>query len=224
MKLKLKLTSLLVLSSFIVCTSVIPAYSSKVGEKCSKSGLTIGVGTKKLTCSKKGKSLVWVKTPQIPVGSFSRPVPMGAAMKIGGIEYTVTRLNLDSNQVICASNPFNAGCKLDDELKSAVDPNSPVTWVTVSIRAKNLTSVIAKPGGFDKTFYLTYTNGQLLQEEDFVLFTNNFSELELITSGTGSGDVAFALPKSGPGLGSLLVLRDSSNLLKPKDYYFQISK
>jgi hypothetical protein len=79
-----------------------------------------------------------------------------------------------------------------------------------------------KPGGFERNFYLVLANGQLLESELFVSFPENLYQLQVIPGGSGMGEVAFALPKSGAQTSKLMVLRDSSNFFKPVDYYFEI--
>lgn len=216
--------NLVVAVAFILSTLFMPsANAAKAGAKCSKAGITTGTGAKKLTCVKKGKGFVWAKSPATSLGSASNPVPFGSTLKIGGIEYSLTRVNSSADQMICNANNFNKGCDLDANFNSIVDPNSPTTWVTVQITARNLGNQIVKPGGIDKNFFLVLSNGQLLERELFVVFPQSFYEVQMIPGGNGQGEVAFALPKSGASLSKLLVLRDSTNLFKTADYYFQVN-
>ncbi len=94
---------------------------------------------------------------------------------------------------------------------------------TVEISASNATNEIVKPGGIDRSFFLVLSNGQLLERELFVTFPQNFYDVQMIPGGTGVGQVAFALPKSGASTSKLLVIRDRSNFLKTADYYFQVN-
>lgn len=198
------------------------SFAAKSGQKCSKAGITTGTGAKKLTCVKKGKSLTWTKTPESALGSARMPVPMGTKFKIAGIEYSITTVNASADAQICAANSFNKGCKLDDNFKSMVDPNSQTTWLTVEMSATNTTNSIVKPGGIDKNFYLVLANGQLLDREIFATFPQNFYSVEVIPGGTGVGQVPFALPKTGSTTSSLFVVRDRSNFAKTADYYFEV--
>ena len=200
-----------------------PAQAAKSGQKCSKAGVTSGTGANKLTCVKKGKKLTWTKTPESTLGSARNPVPMGTKLKISGVEYMVSNINASADALICAANSFNKGCELDDDFKSIVDPNSDTTWLTVEISASNSTNEIVKPGGIGRNFFLVLSNGQLLERELFVTFPQNFYDVQMIPGGTGVGQVAFALPKSGASTSKLLVIRDRSNFLKTADYYFQVN-
>ena len=199
-----------------------PANAAKAGQKCSKAGITTGKGASKLTCVKKGKSFAWKKTPESALGSAKMPVPMGTKFKISGIEYSITAVNPSADALMCGANSFNEGCKLDDNFKSIVDPNSDTTWLTIEITASNTTNEIIKPGGIEKNFFLVLSNGQLLERTLFATFPQNFYDVQAIPGGTGIGQVPFALPKTGASTSNLLVLRDRTNFLKSADYYFEV--
>jgi hypothetical protein len=209
-------------SALLMVSPSSPAEAAKAGQKCSKAGITTGQGANKLTCVKKGKSLLWKKTPESALGSARMPIPMGTKFKIAGIEYSITAVNASADSLLCAANSFNKGCKLDDNFKSIVDPNSQTTWLTVEMTATNTTNSIIKPGGIDKSFYLVLSNGQLLERELFATFPQNFYDVQAIPGGTGVGQIPFALPKSGSSTSTLLVFRDKSNFLKNADYYFEV--
>ena len=200
----------------------IPANAAKAGQKCSKAGITTGKGASKLTCVKNGKSLSWKKTPESPLGSARMPVPMGTKFKVSGIEYSISAVNPSASTLICSANAFNEGCKLDDNFKSIVDPNSDTTWLTIELTASNTTNEIVKPGGIEKNFFLVLSSGQLLERELFATFSQSFYEVQVIPGGTGIGQVPFALPKTGDSVSKLLVLRDRTNFLKSVDYYFEV--
>jgi hypothetical protein len=199
-----------------------PAQAAKAGQKCSKAGVVMGSGASKLTCVKQGKKLAWKKTPENSLGSARNPVPMGTKLKISGIEYSISAVNPSADALLCGANSFNKGCKLDDNFKSIVDPNSTTTWLTVEFSASNTTNSIVKPGGIERNFFLVLANGQLLERELFATFPQNFYDVQMIPGGAGVGQVAFALPKTGSSTSQLLVLRDRSNILKTADYYFEV--
>ena len=212
----------LVISCTLTFTLHSPAEAAKSGQKCSKSGITTGKGASKLTCVKKGKSFVWKKTPESALGSVKMPIPMGTKFKISGIEYSISAVNPSADALMCAANSFNEGCKLDDNFKSIVDPNSDTTWLTIEITASNTSNEIIKPGGIEKNFFLVLSNGQLLERTLFATFPQNFYDVQAIPGGTGIGQVPFALPKTGSSTSNLLVLRDRTNFLKSADYYFEV--
>ena len=214
-------SALLIILSLSVASAP-SGQAAKAGKKCSKAGVTMGTGSQKLTCVKKGKSLVWNKTPESTLGSVSSPIPFGTPLKIGSIEYSIIGVNKSADEMICKGNSFNKGCTFDDNLNAIVDPKSPTSWVTVKFSVKNLGSQIVKPGAVDKNFFVVLSNGQLLEQEIFVMFPQSLFEVQVIPGGAAVGEVPFALPKSGATLSNLLVLRDTSDFFKQRDYYFQV--
>lgn len=213
---------LILMSCVIVSFLSTPVHAAKVGQKCSKAGVITGKGASKLTCIKKGKSLVWAKTPESVLGTAKMPIPMGTKFKISGIEFSISALNLNADTLICSGSSWNRGCTRDDNFKNIVDPESDTTWLTVEITASNRTDEIVRPSGFNREFFLVLSNGQLLNASSYESFSNNLDEVQLIPDGTGVGLVAFALPKTGARVSNLLVMRDITNLLKSADYYFEV--
>lgn len=211
-------------SALLISGFGLPGASSavKAGSKCSKAGVTTGSGSKKLTCTKGKKGLSWAKTPESTVGTARNPVPLGSKAKIGSLEYTISRINSSADAEICAGNAYNTGCTFDSNFNSIVDPNSKISWTAVEFQISNLGNEIAKPGGFEKQFYLVLSNGQLLEAELFVTWPSNLYEVQVIPGGSGKGSVAFAIPKSGNAPSNLLVLRDRSSFTSTKDVYFSI--
>lgn len=219
-----KKATVLGIASLLILGMGVPSASSavKAGSKCSKAGVTTGSGSSKLTCTKGKKGLTWVKTPESTVGSARNPVPLGSKVKIGSLEYTISRINANADAEICAGNAYNTGCTFDSNFNSIVDPNSKISWTTVEFQINNLGNEIAKPGGFDRQFYLVLANGQLLESELFVTWPSNLYEVQVIPGGSGKGSVAFAVPKSGNAPSNLLVVRDRSSFTATKDLYFSI--
>ena len=176
-----------------------PSYAAaKAGSSCTKLNQTSGSGAAKLTCKVVKKKLVWVKTPASnPVGTASNPVPMGTALTVGDFSYRLDGIEFGLDAEICESNPFNDGCDYDDDLNSIVDPDSTFNWAAVTVTAVNKSKVIAKPASlFVKTFSLVLPNGQLLGSEIFALGENDFSQLQVIPGGSGSGRIFFQIPKA----------------------------
>jgi hypothetical protein len=224
MKIKSIITSLTLVLSLLIsgAYSASASATAKAGQKCSKVGVVTGEGDKTLTCKKVKKKLKWVKTPTNTIGTARNPVPFGSKLKIGGLEYTIKAINNNADAEICKGNAFNEGCTFDSDFNTVVDPKSTVSWLTVEVSVTNTANEILKPSGFDINYYLVLTNGQLLESELFVSFPASISEVQVIPGGTGSGQVAFPLPKSGNAPSNLLVIRDRSNILSAKDYYFAI--
>jgi hypothetical protein len=202
-----------------------PSYAAtKAGSSCTKLNQTSGTGSAKLTCKTVNKKLVWVKTPVAePLGSMSNPVPMGGSLVVSDFSYRLDKIEFGLDAEICKSNSFNAGCTFDANYDSVVDPESKFNWAAVTVTAANKSKVIAKPAAlFMKTFSLVLPSGQLLGSEIFAFGDNDFSQLQVIPGGTGSGRIFFQIPKTITNLKSLLVIRDSSSFLKTKDYYFKL--
>jgi hypothetical protein len=61
-----------------------------------------------------------------------------------------------------------------------------------------------------------------LGSEIFALGENDFSQLQVIPGGSGSGRIFFQVPKAITTLKSLLVIRDSSSFTSTKDVYFKL--
>lgn len=202
-----------------------PSYAAaKAGAKCTKVNQTSGSGAAKLTCKKVNKKLVWVKTPAAnPMGTASNPVPMGTDLTVGDFSYRLDGIEFGLDAEICASNSFNDGCKYDDDFNAIVDPAATFNWAAVTVTAVNKSKVIAKPAAtFVKTFSLVLPSGQLLGSEIFALGENDFSQLQVIPGGSGSGRIFFQIPKAITTLKSLLVIRDSSSFTSTKDVYFKL--
>jgi len=197
---------------------------AKAGGVCSKLNQTSGTGAAKLTCKSVNKKLVWVKTPVTnPVGTMSNPVPMGSSLTVSDFSYRLDKIEFGMDAEICKSNSFNDGCTYDSNYDPIVDPNSTFNWAAVTVTAVNKSKVIAKPAAlFMRTFSLVLPNGQLLGSEIFALGDNDFSQLQIIPGGTGSGRIFFQIPKTITNLKSILVIRDSSSFLNTKDYYFKL--
>ena len=183
-----------------------PSYAAaKAGAKCTKVNQTSGSGAAKLTCKKVNKKLVWVKTPAAnPMGTASNPVPMGTDLTVGDFSYRLDGIEFGLDAEICASNSFNDGCTYDDDYKAIVDPAATFNWAAVT------------------TFSLVLPSGQLLGSEIFALGENDFSQLQVIPGGSGSGRIFFQIPKAITTLKSLLVIRDSSSFTSTKDVYFKL--
>lgn len=202
-----------------------PSYAAaKAGAKCTKVNQTSGSGAAKLTCKKVNKKLVWVKTPAAnPMGTASNPVPMGTDLTVGDFSYRLDGIEFGLDAEICASNSFNDGCTYDDDYKAIVDPAATFNWAAVTVTAVNKSKVIAKPAAtFVKTFSLVLPSGQLLGSEIFAFGENDFSQLQVIPGGSGSGRIFFQIPKAITTLKSLLVIRDSSSFTSTKDVYFKL--
>lgn len=202
-----------------------PSYAAaKAGAKCTKVNQTSGTGAAKLTCKSVNKKLVWVKTPAvIAMGTASNPVPMGTALTVTDFSYRLDGIEFGLDDEICASNSFNDGCTYDDDYKAIVDPASTFNWAAVTVTAVNKSKVIAKPAAlFFRTFSLVLPSGQLLGSEIFAFGDNDFSQLQVIPGGSGSGRIFFQIPKTITTLKSLLVIRDSSSFTSTKDVYFKL--
>ena len=210
------------LLSFVVPQSASAAVTA--GASCTKLNSTSGSGSSKLTCQKVKGKLVWVKTPAgSALGSISNPAPMGTALTVGNFAYQVKGIEFGLDDEICNANPFNDGCKLDDNFNSIVDPNSQFNWAAVTINATNKSNKVGKPASlFLTTFSLVLPSGQLLKSEIFAIGDNDFSKVEIIPGGSGSGRVFFQIPKSITSLKGIMVIRDNSSLFSTKDYYFRL--
>jgi hypothetical protein len=196
----------------------------KAGSSCTKVNQTSGSGATKMTCKTVKQKLVWVKTPSSnPLGTISNPVPMASSLAVGDFTYRIDSIEFGLDEEICASNSFNGGCTFDDNFDAIVDPNSKFNWAAVKVTAANKSAVIAKPAAlFMKTFSLVLPSGQLLGSEIFAVGDEDFSQLQIIPGGSGSGRIFFQIPKTIKTLKSLLVIRDSSSFLKTKDFYFTL--
>lgn len=219
--------AILSLILFFATTVVVvqPAEAAvKAGSTCTKLNQTSGSGPLKLTCKKVSKKLVWVKTPVTSaVGTVSNPVPMGSALVVGDFSYRIDGIEFGLDEEICASSSFNDGCTYDDEFKSIVDPDSTFNWAAVTLTAVNKSKVIARPGRlFVRSFSLVLPNGQLLGSEIFAFGDNDFSQIQVIPGGQGSGRIFFQVPKSITSLKSIMVIRDDSSFTSTKDYYFKL--
>lgn len=204
-----------------------PAASSaaaKAGATCTKLNQTTGSGASKLTCKKVNGKLVWTATTTgSSVGTMSNPVPVGGSLTVGNFNYQVKGIEFGLDGEICDTNPFNDGCTLDDNFESIVDPNAKFNWAAVTLSATNKSNKVAKPASlFLTTFSLVLPNGQLLKSEIFALGENDFSQVEVIPGGSGSGRIFFQIPKTIKNLKSLIVIRDESSLFGSKDYYFRL--
>ena len=218
------------LAVFVICLALgivnpSPSFAAaKAGSACTKLNQTSGSGSAKLTCKTVNKKLVWVKTPaSIPLGAMSNPVPMGTPLTVSDFSYRLDGIEFGLDAEICASNSFNDGCTYDENFDAIVDPDSDFNWAAVTVTAVNKSKVIAKPASlFVRTFSLVLPSGQLLGSEIFAFGDNDFSQLQVIPGGSGSGRIFFQIPKSITTLKSLLVIRDSSSFLNTKDYYFKL--
>jgi len=196
----------------------------KAGTTCAKLNQTSGSGSSKFTCKKVSGKLKWVATPVAPaLGSISNPVPMGTSLTISKFSYVINALEFGMEEEICANNAFNDGCTFDDNLDPIVDPDADFYWVAVNITALNKSAGIAKPAGFDTTFYLVLPNGQLLQSDFFTMASNNFGDVQVIPGGKGTGYIFFKIPNENTSLKTLIVLRDSTSFLAVKDYFFTVN-
>ena len=196
----------------------------KAGATCTKLNQSSGSGASKLTCKLVNKKLVWVKTPATSaVGTVGNPVPMGSALVVGDFSYRIDRIEFGLDEEICATNSFNDGCTYDDEFEPIVDPDSTFNWAAVTLTAVNKSKVIAKPAAlFVRTFSLVLPNGQLLGSEIFAFGDNDFSQLQIIPGGQGSGRIFFQIPKSITSLKSIMVIRDGFSFTSTKDFYFKL--
>ncbi len=196
----------------------------KSGSTCPKLNQTSGSGAAKLTCKMVNKKLVWVKTPAAnPLGTISNPVPMGESLVVGDFSFRIDGIEFGLDAEICDSNSFNDGCTYDDNFDSIVDPDSTFNWAAVTITAANKSKVIAKPAAlFMRTFSLVLPNGQLLESEIFAFGDKDFSKLQIIPGGNGTGRIFFQVPKSITTLKSILVIRDSSFFNGTKDFYYEL--
>jgi hypothetical protein len=148
---------------------------------------------------------------------------MGTALTVGDFSYRLDGIEFGLDAEICASNSFNDGCSFDDDFEAIVDPDATFNWAAVTVTAANKSKAIAKPAApFIKTFSLVLPNGQLLGSEIFAFGDNDFSQLQVIPGGSGSGRIFFKVPKTITTLKSLLVIRDSSSFTKTKDVYFKL--
>ena len=215
---------------FSLCLAVGVAFSPsasaaiKAGSSCKKINQTSGSGPAKLTCKTVKKKLVWVKTPAaIQFGTISNPVPMGKSLVVGDFSFSIDNIEFGLDAEICARNSFNGGCTYDEDFESIVDPDSKFNWAAVKVTASNKSTDIAKPAAlFMRTFSLVLPSGQLLGSEIFAIGDDDFSQLQIIPGGSGSGRIFFQIPKTIKTLKSLLVIRDSSSFLNTKDFYFTL--
>ena len=198
--------------------------AAKAGSSRTKLNQASGIGASKLACKSVSKKLVWIKTPTSnPVGTIGNPVPMGSSISVSEFFFIVDGIEFGLEAEICKNNSFNDGCAYDDNYESIVDPDSTFNWAAVTVTASNKSKVIAKPASlFVKSFSLVLPSGQLLGSEIFAFGDNDFSHLQSIPGGSGSGRIYFQVPKSITTLKSLIVIRDSSSFLNTKDYCFKL--
>lgn len=208
----------------LLSTPSIAQAAPKAGGACTKVNSTTGTGTSKLKCQRINGKLIWVKsTTTSSVGTLNNPVPMGTSLSVGTFAYQIQGIEFGLDEEICETNPFNDGCDFDSNLDPIVDPNSDFNWAAVTVSATNKSKTAAKPGSvFYTTFALVLPSGQLLKSEIFALGNNDFSSVEVIPGGTGSGRIFFQIPKSIKTLKSLILIRDQSSLFSSKDYYFRL--
>jgi hypothetical protein len=199
--------------------------AAKSGSTCSKFNQTSGSGTSKLTCTRVNGKLQWSSSSKTnSVGTVSNPVPMGTAQQAGDFTYRIDGIEFGIDQEICKTNSFNSGCTRNDDFDGIVDPNSTFNWAAVRMTATNKTDKVAKPAElFMKTFSLVLPNGQLLKSEYFALGDEDFSKVEVIPGGTGTGRLFFQIPKSIKSLKTLMVIRSLSFSTGSKDYYFTLA-
>lgn len=199
--------------------------AAKSGSPCPKVNQTSGSGTSKLICTKINGKLLWSKSNKTnSMGTVSNPVPMGTAQLAGDFTYQINGIEFGIDSEICKTNSFNSGCTLDDNFDGIVDPNASFNWAAVSMTATNKTAKVAKPAElFMKSFSLVLPNGQLLKSEYFASGDEDFSKVEVIPGGTGTGRLFFQIPKSIKTLKTLMVIRTLSFSTGSKDYYFTLA-
>lgn len=215
----------------IACTAflvigMVPAQAApKSGSACSKVNQTSGSGSNKLKCAKVNGKLVWASAGNgSTLGTVSNPVPMGTAQLAGDFVYRIDGIDFGIDAEICDTNSFNDGCTINDDFDGIVDPNATFNWAGVRITATNKTDKISKPAElFMKTFSLVMPNGQLLKSQAFALGDGDFTKVEVIPGGTGSGRLFFQVPKSIKTLKTLMVIRSLSFSTGSKDYYFTLA-
>ena len=221
----------------------------KLGAKCSSVGLTSIVGTTAYTCSKSGKKLVWKSAPLAPkkvqtptatpsatptptptptpkstaaLASKSNPAPVGTAVKIGDMLYTMNKVSFNIDSLVCAANGTNTGCTVDATGAGVVDRTSTTAWVAATLTAQNTGKLPDDAAGFLTTFDLVLPNGQLLKNEELIFDYPLLSDLKVAPGASATGPIVFLVPKTLTTLKSNLILHDATNG-DTVDYYFQFN-
>ena len=76
---KKSLLAALILATLILVPTQVSAATPKAGVACSKAGLTRTTATKKFTCHKSGKKLIWNKGVALPQGTTAAQSPTPSA-------------------------------------------------------------------------------------------------------------------------------------------------
>ena len=157
------------------------------------------------------------------LASFTNPVPYGSSFAAGKVQIRIDGRLQPATALICADNGAREGCKFDSSYNGIVDPAAKVGWQSLALTVTNLDSKILDLGSLDRTFKITFSNGNL-RDADYVGIKGalNFST-KLLPGGSASGKLYFKA-KNTVVFGNLMVLRDITNWpTSTSDYYFSIA-
>lgn len=129
--------------------SAVAAPKIKNGAACKSVGKVVTQKSKKFKCTKIGTKKVWKQVKLAPLGSLKRPAPIGASIKIGDFNYTLTQIQPGVNQEICNFNMFNDGCTTDSNFNPILDPDFKETWYRFTFSATNNGSKATNPSFTD---------------------------------------------------------------------------
>ena len=157
------------------------------------------------------------------LATYTNPVPLGSSFAAGKIQVRVDSGLQSASALICADNGTRDGCKYDSNYKGMVDPDAKVSWQSLTLTVTNLDSKILDLGSLDRTFKITFSNGNL-RDADYVTIKGALNDsIKLLPGGTMTGKLFFKAKKT-VSFGKLLVLRDITNWpTSTSDYYFSIA-
>ena len=156
------------------------------------------------------------------MGTKDNPVPIGTALTIGDLVYTIKKVDYNIDAKLCAADSTNTGCVVDSKGNASVDPTNTNTWVSVTFSVVNNATATASPAGISTSFFINLPGGDLAWSDDLVFGYPLLSDVNIAPAGTGTGTVNFQVPKTVTHLNSTLELGDSSNG-DTVNYYFQVS-
>ena len=215
--------------SLLAATLIAPsAHAATVGGKCLIIGNKTTSGAKSLICKKLNGKNVWVLNTAKStnsLGSFANPVLDGFSLVVNNIKYSVSSINADIGDALCAEDSGIDGCETDSNGNSTFSQNSTFGWLVLNLKVTNVTTSATTPNDFFTDFFVVGPGGKMITSTDLAPLTTPYDQAEEIApKGFEVLQFAFKYPLGASNEYFNFALRHNKSSTLHEDYWFKSAK
>jgi len=163
--------------------------------------------------------------PTAELGTFAKPVLDGFSLVVGGIKYSVSSVNTDIGDSLCASDSAIEGCEIDTNGNSVFSQGAEFGWLVLNIKATNESKSSLAPNNFFSDFLVVGPTGKMISAVDLTPLSTPYDQAaEISPTASEIVQVAFQLPYGGNNSSLSFVFRHDKSSKIHEDFWFKTSK